>query len=183
MSDYWTHKCGSKWYEDLWPDNHYIPHVFRKRKYKKKNHILISDNNFEKKSQPDGRCSNYIPQNLLKLKKVLQWTYMVLTGKSRERRSEQKSQKTTTKNTHKNPNLNKKFRSWKVCAHLLQSLTFGVIDMVVDKLLDSRDWPVSLNIMYQYSKNKRSKMGTTPERTWIGFYKKHTFLLKLAFTQ
>lgn len=154
-----------------------------KEKVQKKNPYSYIRQQFRKKSQPDGRCSNYIPQNLLKLKKVLQWTYMVLTGKSRERRSEQKSQKTTTKNTHKNPNLNKKFRSWKVCAHLLQSLTFGVIDMVVDKLLDSRDWPVSLNIMYQYSKNKRSKMGTTPERTWIGFYKKHTFLLKLAFTQ
>ena len=182
MLDYWTDKRGSKRYEGLWPDNHYIPHVFRKRKYKKTIFLYPTTISI-KKSQPDRRCSNYIPQNLLKLKKVLQCTCMVLTGKSRERRSEQKSQKTTTKNTHKNPNLNKKFRSWKVCAHLLQSLTFGVIDMVVDKLLDSRDWPVSLNIMYQYSKNKRSKMGTTPERTWIGFYKKHTFLLKLAFTQ
>lgn len=48
---------------------------------------------------------------------------------------------------------------------LLQKLTLGLIVIAVDNLLENEGCPVSLNIMYQYSNNKRSKIGTTPDRT------------------
>lgn len=43
--------------------------------------------------------------------------------------------------------------------------TLGLIVIAVDNLLENEGCPVSLNIMYQYSNNKRSKIGTTPDRT------------------